>query len=525
MFAPMSRQGPRDASIRLLITALIALIGAVGLSGHARAADWSRVESDHFVITSDGPAGKAESYAQQVEAFRYVALMLLGADPVGTRTQSKFDIYLLRNQAQIRKVRPNFSDRVAGVYFPCDEGSLAYAALQDNWARDGSDEGLMILLHEYSHHLMFQSSPAYYPSWYVEGFAEYMSTAFIDDGQVSLGYPQPGRMRTLAQDRWMKFEKVLSPLALNSGDKAHDQRDVDNFYAQSWLLTHYMLNDSERTKRFNAYFARVGAGEDPVAAFEPSTGIPMSSLERVLKRYLEALPVITVRSKDIPNAIPKAQALPEETQEWLLNASLLRTCMAKAQGETVLAQLRTLASAPAGVSADLRLARDRAEILFGDAKAAIDDLQAHAANDEGSFDAHYLMGRALFLQAQGLQGDARVDLLSQAKQQFLKAYRLRKFDAANLYFLSYTLPGGGSNVNVVNAARGAHSLAPGIDSYAIHEALVDLQADQRDRALQALTPLVSNAHDQKRAEQMRAAVAAIRAEKSLAEVERVINGN
>lgn len=505
--------------------AAIAFFGAAGVCAQSDAADWSRVESDHFVITTDGAARKAEFYANSIEAFRYVALMMLGTDPASKRAQAKFDIYLLRNQAQIRKVRPTFSQWVAGVYFPCDEGSLAYATLQDNWTHDGTDIGLMTLLHEYSHHLMFQSSPAYYPAWYVEGFAEYMSTASTDDGQVSLGNPQPGRVRTLGQDRWLKFETVLSPPALNSGDKANDERVVESFYAQSWLLAHYMLNDSERTKKFNAYFVRVGAGEDPVAAFEPATGIPVGSLERLLKNYLEALPVITVHSKDIPNLTPKARALPKDMEDWLLNASLLKTCMAKPQGEAVLAQLRTLASAPAGVSADLRLARDRAEILFGDAKAASDDLVAHAADDESNFDAHYLMGRALFLRAQGLQGEVRSDMFGQAKEQFLKAYRLRKVDAANLYFLSYVLPGGGTNVNVVNAARGAHSLAPGIGSYAIHEALVDLDADERDKALQALAPLASSMHDSKRAARMRAAIDAIRAGKNRVEVEHAINAD
>jgi len=508
----------------LLKTVAILLVGATGLCARADAADWSRVESDHFVITTDGPSRKAESYAQRIEAFRYVALMMLGADASSTRTQGKLDIYLLRNQEQIRKIRPGFSEWVAGVYFTCDEGSLAYATLQDNWAHDGSDAGLMTLLHEYSHHLMFQSSTAYYPAWYVEGFAEYMSTASMDDGVVSLGNPQPGRVRTLGQDRWISFDTVLSPLALNNGDKANNERVVDSFYAQSWLLAHYMLNDSERTKKFNAYFARVGAGEDPVAAFEPATGIPVSSLEHLLKNYLAALPVITVHSKDIPNATPKAQALPEDARSWLLDASLLKTCMAKPQGEAVLAQLRALASAPTGVSADLRLARDRAEILFGDAKVASDDLVAHAVDDDASFDAHYLMGRTLMLRGQGLQGDARSGVFAQAKEQFLKAYRLRKLDAANLYFLSYTLPGGGTNVNVVNAARGAHTLAPGIGSYAIHEALVDLEAGQPDKALQALTPLTSSAHDPGRAARMRAAVDAIRAGKSRSEVERAING-
>ncbi|MDP9123384.1 MAG: DUF1570 domain-containing protein, partial [Pseudomonadota bacterium] len=349
----------------------------------AQAANWSRVETAHFVITTDASARKVETYAQRIEAFRLVALMMLGADPTSTRTQGKFDIWLLRSQQQVQKLRPKFLQQMGGVYFTCEEGAIAYASVQEPWARDDSDAGLMTLLHEYSHHLMFQSARAWYPAWYVEGFADYMSTASMDEGRVSLGNPHPWRVRWLAQDRWLKFERVLAPQGLYAGDKVADEDDVQSFYAQSWVLAHYMLNDSERTRRFNAYFARVGAGEDPVAAFEPATGIPVSKLKQLLKRYLEEMPVIVIRNKDIPNVTAQASPLPEDTRDWLLNASLLRTCMGKPQGEQVLAQLRTQASAPAGVSPELRLARDRAEILFGDAKAARDDLTAHAAEDEG----------------------------------------------------------------------------------------------------------------------------------------------
>ena len=503
----------------------IALASVVGLCANAGAAEWSRVESEHFVITSDGPTRTAESYAQKIEAFRYVALMLLGGDSSGARAQSKFDIYLLHDQAELQKVRPNFSNSFAGIYFPCDEGSIAYVSLQTDWSNDGTDGGLLTLLHEYSHHLMFQASPAYYPTWYVEGFADYMATAYMDDGRISLGNAHPWRMAILRQDRWMKFETLLSSLALNNVDKANDERDVYSFYAQSWLLTHYMLNDTERTKKFNAYFVRLRAGEDPVAAFEPATGIPVSKLEHLLKHYLQALPVINVHSKEIPQATPKAQVLPDDTRDWVLDASLLRTCMAKPQGEAVLAQLRTLATARTGVPAELRLARDRAEILFGDAGAASADLLAHAAVDETSFDAHYLMGRASLLRARGLQGDARAAAVEQARDEFIKAYRLRKFDAANLYFLSYALPGGGTNINVLNAARGAHALAPGIGGYAVQEALVDIDASRPDLAIQALMPLTSGADDPKQGARMRAAIDAIRAGKSRVEVEHVVNEN
>ena len=501
----------------------IALAGVVGLCANVRANDWNRVETDHFIITSDVPASTAESYAQKIEAFRYVALMLLGADASGVRAQSKFEIYLLHNQEQMLKVRPDMPKWVGGIYYRCDEGSIAYATMQYNWATDGTDLNLTTLLHEYSHHLMFQAKPAYYPTWYVEGFAEYMSTAYVTDGRVSLGSRQPGRIQTLSEDRWISFETVLSAAALIKGDKAHDSEVIDSFYAQSWLLAHYMLNDSERTKKFNAYFARVGAGEDPVAAFEPATGIPVKQLERVLKQYQRAMPVVIVHSKDIPQVTAKAQALPGSMQDWLLNASLLKTCMDKPQGQAVLAQLRTLAGATTEVSTELRLARDRAEILFGDASVASDDLGAHAAGDENSFDAHYLMGRALLSRSETMKGNARSDMVAQAKDQFIKAYRLRKTDAANLYFLSFTLPGGATNVNVMNAARGAHALAPGIGSYAIHEALLDIDANQRDLAIQALTPLASDADHREFAAHMQAAIDAIRTGKSRAEVQRLMN--
>ncbi len=501
----------------------IALAGVVGLCANARAGGWNRVETDHFVITSDGPAKTTESYAQQIEAFRYVALMLLGVDASGARAQAKFDIYLLHDQAQMLKLRPNFGNQLSGYYFPCDEGSTAYSALQEDWVNDGTDSALLTLLHEYSHHLMRQAKPTYYPTWYFEGFAEYMSTTAMENGRILLGKPNPERMPTLREDNWIKFETVLSPLGLNNGDKAHDESVVSSFYAQSWLLAHYMLNDSERTKKFNAYFARVGAGEDPVAAFEPATGIAVGNLEHVLRQYLRAMPVVSVRGKDIPQVTAKAQMLPDSENDWLLNASLLKTCMDKPQGQAVLAQLRTLASAPTGVTTELRLARDHAEILFGDPVVASNDLLALASADDTSFEAHYLAGRALLARAWALKGNASAAAGAQAKDEFIQAYRLRKTDAANLYFMSYTLPGGATNVNVMNAARGAHTLAPGIGSYAIHEALLDIDANQRDLAIQALTPLASDADHREFAAHMQAAIDAIRTGKSRAEVQRLMN--
>lgn len=491
----------------------------------AKAGDWFTVETEHFTITTDGPKDTAQDYVKKLEAFRHLSLLTVGADPASARAQAKFDIHLLKSRDEMLKVRPGFASAVSGAYFQCVEGSSAYSSLTyREFKVDDSDRGLEALFHEYAHHVMFQYARAFYPQWYVEGFAEYMSTAYVGEGSISLGHDSPDRLRLLHKDRWIGFDRVLKPSFTYAGDKANDEWEILSFYAQSWLLTHYMLSDSERTKRFNDYFARVGAGEDPIAAFEPATGIAVGSLKRTLKRYMDNMEVIKINMKDLPGAAIRVQAV-DDANDHLFSASLLKTCMPRSQGEAILAQLRAARGSAAGVTPAMRLALDRAEILFGDVKVAIDDLKAQVSADEASFEAQYLLGRAWMKSATQLEGAARTAAEDQARAAFFKAYRLKKLDAPNLYFLSQSLSTGGVNANALNAARVARSLSPAVTDYAVHEAWLDLQAGERERAVAALMPLASNPHDQKQASRMRDAIEAIKAGKGQADVSHAMKGD
>jgi hypothetical protein len=503
------------------IVVLAAVLGAcLGSSAHAGA--WIRAESEHFVVTSDGPESKIRDYVRQLEVFRYLSLLVLGADSAHARAQVKFDIHVLARQRDIRKLRPEFSDFVAGVYFRCSEGSSAYSSM--SWGDRGSDPGLVILFHEYAHHLMFQYATTYYPQWYIEGFAEYMATAEVERGKITIGQGEPGRLQVMARPDWIRFEDVLKPTFRHAGDKDVDQADVRRFYSQSWLLAHYMLSDSERTKRFNAYFARVAAGEDPITAFEPATGIAISDLKKILERYLRGMPVLSVPTKDMPDPSIKLEALPDSMSDYLLNASLLRTCPSKPQGQAILAQLRGL-KGDAGNSPALRLALARAELLFGDPEAASADLKTYVAADETSFEAYHLLARALIASAKALDGDAKAAAVAQARAHFLKAYRLKKLDAPNLYHLAQALAGEGVNNNALNAARTARMLAPGVGDYAVYEALMDIDANDRDKAVLALMALASNPHDPKQSSRMRKAIEAIQAGKNKSDITRAMKGD
>lgn len=494
--------------------ACIAGLLALSAGTPASAGDWLKAESDHFVVYSDAPEAKAREYVRQLEAFRYVSLMVLGADGTSARAKAKFDIYLLKSQSDLKEVRPGSEKNTAGVYFQCSEGSQAYATLQPARRFDNTDQALIVLFHEYAHRLMFQYASRLYPSWYVEGFAEYMATAEVLDGKLSIGLPYTVRLQTLKERPWIGFEEVLKPTFKRSGEGKAEGWVVWSFYAQSWLLTHYMLNDSARTQKFNAYFERLATGEDPLEAFEPATGIPVDRLYGILKRYVEQLPAVTVSSQNIPKVTVKLDVLPGDVSDYLLTASALKTCPDKPQGEAMLAKLRALANKGGTESApSLRLALARAELLFGDAKAAREVLQEYLASDDTSFEAHHLMGRT----------EAKLAALDRAKAHFFKAYRLKKNDATNLYHLAQALGQGGVNANVVNAAQGARALEPTVPEYALYEAMIDLDAGDRARAIAALLPMTSNPHDPQWAARMRSAIEAIKAGKSRSDVSNVID--
>ena len=180
------------------VTALaVAGMFAFAASG-ARATAWIRADSDHFTLYSTVGERVTRSYVHKLEEFRTLSNLLLGAGEGGP--QVKFVIYLIKPDEMIN-VRPNFSSHVGGVYFNCGEGTIAYAG--DNEANigafEGEDESQITLFHEYSHYVMFQHARTYYPQWYVEGFAEYMSTADPGKGTISLG--EASKMRTYTWPR------------------------------------------------------------------------------------------------------------------------------------------------------------------------------------------------------------------------------------------------------------------------------------------------------------------------------------
>ena len=498
---------------------LLAAFCALMMTGTARADAWIKAESAHFLIYSNAPEQKTRTYVRKLEAFRTLTNMLVGRH--GTGPEVKFQIYLLNDGDQMQVVRPSFAKGVGGVYFNCAEGTGAYSAIQ--YSKSDQDPSLLVLFHEYTHYVMFQTAKIAYPMWYAEGFAEYLSTADPGKGQISVGEPARGRGYVLAKDRWIDFARVLKPEFGFAGDRSNDPWEIQSFYAQSWLLTHYMMSDDRRAVALNAYFARVAAGEDPLAAWPAATGIAVKDLHRLLALYQTRMTYLKVPVADYPESAMTVSPLPAAEGYILLDASLLNTCLSPQQGQAVLARLQ--AEAPRGGATPLyQLAVARAQLLFGDPAAAQAPLEALVASAPDNFEAHYLLGRvytALAAQTDGAQATALGD---QAYNLYIAAYRLDARNAPNLYYLSRAAgdPTQAGNRNAVTAANNAHLLAPGVLDYAKYAAYTDLATGDRDAAADVLTPFLSDPHNRVQAGRIQTAIVAIRDGKPTADVVRLL---
>jgi hypothetical protein len=500
----------------------ILLLACLAASANAGAESWIRAESDHFLIYSSASEARTISYVKKLEAFRTLTNMLLGAGENATR--AKFRIYLLSDPDQMRIIRPNFSTSVGGVYFNCSEGSSAYSTAP-GYASD-QDQNLVILFHEYAHYVMFQSARSYYPTWFVEGFAEYLSTADPDKNQITVGESSAMRGNTLQKNRWIGFDRVLNPKIKVLGDKDEDAWETESFYAQSWLLAHYMLSDSARSKALYAYFSALGEGADPVLSWETVTGIKVNTLHRVLTQYSTAMYFLKVPVPGYPGSAIQIAKLPEGTEQFILKGSLITTCPDPALGKATLSSLRAQKSKLAG-NRSYRLDLARAQLLFGDLAEAEADLKQILADDQNDFQPNYLLGRIRTLQAEQKNGAEKSELTDQARAFFMAAYRANKLDAPNLYYLarSFNNKPNYPDANVLNAADSAHHLAPAVLEYAFFDVYVNLFMGKMEKAAAVLAPLGNDPHNLTQAMRVRKAIEAIKAGKKSSEVLKLLSSS
>lgn len=258
--------------LRLALAALALLTPA---TAHA---EWHEASTDHFVVYSDDSPERLERFATELERFDKAirALRGLTATPVGNA--NRVTVYVVGGTGTVARLAG--SGNVAGFYRPRAGGSMAVAP-----RRAGTDEldlsARAILLHEYTHHLMYSRWPhAAFPSWFVEGYAEFHATArFEKDGGVAFGLPPQYRAYGLLAGNALPAEKLLTA----EGRKLNDMQR-DGLYGRGWLLTHFLTFGGNRPKQLALYLDAINSGKQPLEAATGAFG-DLKLLDRELERY------------------------------------------------------------------------------------------------------------------------------------------------------------------------------------------------------------------------------------------------
>ncbi|WP_457427922.1 DUF1570 domain-containing protein [Roseateles sp. P5_E7] len=502
--------------------ALTLLLAALSLGvAPARAAQWQRAESPHFRVLALASGPEVLRRVQNLERLHAAMLVTLGVTEGQGLKRPPFEMVMKEGNV-VASFFPGTPEEVAGVFLLRRDGALALASIWLNQGR--SDYSGKVIHHEYAHRLMYQYARVGYPMWYVEGFAEFFAATYMDADGLAIGAGSLGS-GVLDRERWIDAEKLLKPVVKPTGE-----RDVGNvyvFYAQAWLLTHYMLADSTRIQRFNEYFRRVASGEDAVAAFEPATGIAVSQLNDELRRYRVNMFALKMPQSLLPAVEVRVTTLPLAEAEAEFDSLVVRAEPAEEVGKAALKRLRENVSRAGGERAPdvMRWALAYAEIRHGNADHALQILAPWASRDDAPFEANRLLGWAWQAEAALSEGADRTQALDQARGFLIAAYKQRRNDAPTLYQLARVLHGKGPSASLSNAAEAASVLEPQVSDYAVLAAAVHLEAGDRDKALRPLQSLASNPHGGEGTERARAALQALQSGKEAIEVLALLNGS
>lgn len=241
------------------------------------------VRSDNFIISGDVRQKDAEGLLRDLELFRKNVFKILGVN--GAPEIVPVRVYVAKNEKALKSVIG--VGGFGGMYTMTHNGPAFVLNGKAGFRRGG--QARHIALHEYTHHIVAAYTELDYPRWYNEGFANYLATFTYKEGTFRVGDPHQPYAYTLRQKNWMPMTVVLGTMdkyPFNIGDTSKiGQQTQAQFYAQTWLATHYLRNEEKYVGKLTDYVKRLNKGERNLPAFKAAMGVSPEEFETELKAY------------------------------------------------------------------------------------------------------------------------------------------------------------------------------------------------------------------------------------------------
>jgi hypothetical protein len=445
-------------------------------------AAWKKAESANFIVYSEADEQEIREQVLLLEDYHnFLRLLTNVTDPPAP---NKLPVYMVKSRARLKTIRA-LPGEIGGFYAAGSSGIAAFVADKEG---GGSGE---ILFHEIAHHFMMQYRPMAYPAWFVEGFAEYVATAKFKPKHIEFGAASPVRASWLVHKGWLPVEKVLFDPVPRGGE----ERAL--FYAQSWLLAHYLMRDEGRKEKFKAYVAAAHTGTAPRKAFAEQFGTDLKAFEKNLRIYAARQMTFTRLTRASAAEQPNVQIehLPRSADDLLLLEATMHIGVADSYAEGHLVKVRAAAARhPADAYAKRVLAE--AEVIMGDGangEKLLDELLADAPKDAELL---YLKGMRHLRAAQG-DDEGRDAHLKAARSWLTRSHKAdgNRFQTLVRYADSLGATERFTSENTLNIMLLAQELAPQVSEVAMKTASVLIAHKKYDHAERLLLPLAADAHN------------------------------
>lgn len=467
----------------------------------ANAEDWWVASTDHFNIYSTGGADSAKELAIDMERLDSALRFMRGVamdDEVMTDAQ-KLSVFQFGDLNEIGRLAG--SRGIAGFFVSRAGGSVAFVPVRHPrrggslGTRDMSENIPLneVLFHEYTHYFMFQHSPAAYPRWYSEGFAEMFGTLDLIDGGFRIGRAPQSRASMLY---WFNqpIEKMLDPVDYE------DMTGLDAIqdYSYGWLLASYLSIEPSRAGQLAQYLTAINRGEKPIEAARAAFG-DLDKLEKELDSYRRGRARITevkLANYEMPTAtVRKLSEGAADAMDIRLQSS---AGVDPEKAKSLVPAARALVAAhPQSVPA-LRTALE-AEFDAKNLNEAVGIANRMLAIDPDSADAHIYLAMVAHERAEDDPAQ-----YAEMRRHYIAANQINPSDPRALsgYYHSFVMAGETPPEDAIIALERAYDLAR-FDSRIRQSLAWQLLTENRDKeAIAVLGPLVYNPHGGKTVERL-----------------------
>ncbi len=487
----------------------------MSLPAHAADQHWLRLSSDHFIVVTDANEKSGHDVVAHFEQMRSIFGQLLSRGKL--RMSEPMEIIALRSDKDYGQLAPQVGGKAidpGGFWLSGEDRIFIVLNLSqpDPWRA---------VEHQFAHYMLNYNYPPT-PPWFDEGFAEYFASLNLTPKSAELGSDpelKPSSQTDLlghqVEVRNLKsFTEILqNPVWLAWPDlltmrihAANGQEGTHHtlFYAQSWILVHYLLN-KDKMSELGKYFGLVEIERLPVdQAIQQAFGMSVAQLDHEVKAYFHGLAPLFTALDDShrPNAPPipqgtnqtalpfsvddigtSSKSLPIQEAQALVDEMELRILERRQQAFD---QLQKLIGDPKTETVIAHRALAWAYVQKGDTKHAFEELNAAvqiSANDPWT-----RFGMALASYHSGEQGARVQGLANMMESLHIVIDEYPDFAEAYNMLGWARLAGGGGNA-AVESMKQAVQLSPSDEEYQLRLARAYLAAKKFDDATATLQRL------------------------------------